>query len=394
VCNGTPFTVTPTNGTHGAIPANTLFTWVAPTGEGFINGYSQTTPSPSVTGNLTNLLSRIVTATYIVTPTTVGQCAGGAFSVTIYLLPGATISTINLTTCSGVPFSYTPVDGVDGIIPSTTIYTWTAPTGAGIANAASQTTPKSYLFGTLFNQTNTVKTATFTVTPGSVSCGTTNSFTMNVTVYPTPEISQMTSVVCSGFSFVVNPADGINGIVPTDTKYAWDIPSYGSFLNGGESKSNQTNINGLLNNTNNIAQTATYIVSNISGVCAGANFTLIMTVNPTPVFSTLTTVTCSGVEFQVSPAAGFVGNIVPSDTRYTWEAPSFTGTVTGGQSRLGVGQTHIYGTLSNRTNQVQTVTYSVTPVTGNCTGSVFTVLVTLNPTPEFVTLTTVTCSGV
>jgi hypothetical protein len=89
------------------------------------------------------------------------------------------------------------------------------------------------------------------------------------------------------------------------------------------------------------------------------------------------------VQFQVSPAAGVGGgNIVPSNTLYTWAEPAFTGTVTGGQSRLGVGQTHIYGTLSNRTHQVQTVTYSVTPVTGNCTGSVFTVLVTLNPTPE------------
>ncbi|MCA6488678.1 MAG: hypothetical protein IM551_01480, partial [Chitinophagaceae bacterium] len=229
--------------------------------------------------------------------------------------PGASINSINLTTCSGVQFSYTPVDGIDGIIPTTTIYTWTLPSGTGITNGASQTTPITYLFGTLFNQTNTIKTATYTVTPGSGDCGSTGNFTLTVTVYPTPVISPMTSVVCSGFSFIVNPTDGTNGIVPTDTKYAWGIPAYSTFLNGGESKSNQNNINGLLNNTNNIAQTATYIVSNISGACAGANFTLIMTVNPTPEFTTLSTVTCSGVEFQVSPAAGFVGNIVPADTR-------------------------------------------------------------------------------
>ncbi|MCA6480623.1 MAG: hypothetical protein IM557_08480, partial [Chitinophagaceae bacterium] len=347
VCNGTLFTVTPTNVTDGAIPANTLFTWLAPTGNGFNNGLSQTTPSSNLTGQLTNLVSTIVTATYIVTPTTVGQCAGGAFSVTIYLQPGASVNPINLTTCSGVQFSYTPVDGVDGIIPSTTIYTWTAPTGTGINNGASQTTPITYLFGTLFNQTNTIKTATYTVTPGSGDCGSTGNFTLTVTVYPTPVINPMTSVVCSGFAFVVTPADITNGIVPSNIRYAWDIPGYSSNLNGGESKSNQTNINGLLNNTSNIVQTATYSVSTIAGACVGNTFTLLMTVNPTPVFSTLSTVTCSGVEFEVSPAAGFVGNIVPSDTRYTWEAPSVTGTLTGGQSSQGIERTHIFGTLSN-----------------------------------------------
>jgi len=121
-----------------------------------------------------------------------------------------------------------------------------------------------------------------------------------------------------------------------------------------------------------------------------------MTVNPTPEFTTLSTVTCSGVEFQVSPAAGFVGNIVPADTRYTWNAPSVTGTVIGGQSSQGIERTHIFGTLSNRTHVLQTATYVVTPRTlsGNCTGSAFTVVVSVTPTPEFVTLSTVTCSGV
>ncbi|MFN9803996.1 MAG: PKD-like domain-containing protein, partial [Bacteroidota bacterium] len=313
VCNGVYFSITPTHGTDGQIPDFTLYTWTSPTGIGFINGSSQTTAVNNVFGQLTNQLSSIVTVTYIVTPTTVGTCAGNAFSVTINLLPGASVNTINLTTCSGVAFGYTPVDGTDGIIPSTTVYTWSAPTGVGIADGASQSANVTYIFGKIKNTTNTIKTASYTVTPGSIGCGNTNSFTLNVTVYPTPEINQITSTICSGFTFTVSPADITNGIVPGDVRYSWELPTYNANLSGGASANNQINLNGRLTNATNITQSTTYSIVPVSGACTGNNFTLVMFVNPTPVFSAMSTVVCSGVTFEVSPKDGFIGNIVPAD---------------------------------------------------------------------------------
>ncbi|MFN5424850.1 MAG: PKD-like domain-containing protein, partial [Bacteroidota bacterium] len=330
VCNGVYFSITPTHGTDGQIPESTLFTWTAPTGNGFVNGSSQTIAVNNVFGQLTNQLSSIVTVTYIVTPTTVGTCAGNAFSVTINLLPGASVNTINLTTCSGVSFGYTPVDGTDGIIPSTTVYTWSAPTGVGIADGASQNTSVTYLFGKIKNTTNTIKTASYTVTPGSIGCGNTNSFTLNVTVYPTPEINQITSTVCSGFTFTVSPEDITNGIVPGDVRYSWELPTYNANLSGGASANNQINLNGRLTNATNITQSTTYSIVPVSGACTGNNFTLVMFVNPTPVFSAMSTVVCSGVTFEVSPRDGFIGNIVPADTRYRWSEPSYSASMTGG----------------------------------------------------------------
>jgi hypothetical protein len=256
----------------------------------------------------------------------------------------------------------------------------------------------------LSNRTHVLQTATYIVTPRTLSGNCTGStFTVVVSVNPTPEFVTLSTVTCSGVEFQVSPAAGVYGgnIVPSNTQYRWDAPSVTGTITGGQSSQGLfiNFVSGTLSNRTHVLQTATYSVTprTLSGNCTGAAFTVVVSLNPTPEFVTLSTVTCSGVEFQVSPAVGVGGgNIVPSNTLYTWTEPTFTGTVTGGQSSQGIERTHIFGTLSNRTNAQQTVTYRVTPraLSGNCTGAAFSVVVTLNPTPEFVTLSTVTCSGV
>jgi hypothetical protein len=60
--------------------------------------------------------------------------------------------------------------------------------------------------------------------------------------------------------------------------------------------------------------------------------------------------------------------------------------------------TEIGGTLNNTTNTAQTATYTVTPKwvsgTETCTGSAFTVTVTVNPKPALNDLSQSACSGV
>ena len=93
------------------------------------------------------------------------------------------------TICSGNGFSATPVNGVNGIVPAGTTYSWPAPvvTGGLTGGAASSGSPTS-ITGTLTNPTNTAQTATYTVTPTSGSC-TGSTFTVTVTVNPTPAIT-------------------------------------------------------------------------------------------------------------------------------------------------------------------------------------------------------------
>ncbi len=106
--------------------------------------------------------------------------------------------------------------------------------------------------------------------------------------------------------------------------------------------------------------------------CTGSSSVLV-TMN-TPVVSSQATSTCSATPFTVTPAA------VPSGTTYTWPSPVVTGGMTGGAA--GAGAASISGTLTNPTGTTQTATYTVTPKAGSCTGSTFTVTVTVFPLPQ------------
>lgn len=83
--------------------------------------------------------------------------------------------------------------------------------------------------------------------------------------------------------------------------------------------------------------------------------------------------------------------IVPGGTTYTWGLPVVTGGITG--AATGAGAANISGTLSNPTNTAQTATYTVTPLSGACTGSTFSVTITVDPTPVVNDLTTTTCGA-
>jgi nucleoside phosphorylase len=96
------------------------------------------------------------------------------------------------------------------------------------------------------------------------------------------------------------------------------------------------------------------------------------TINP------MTALACTGVAFTVTPNA--TNGTIPSGTTYTWTAPVVTGGMTNGAASTG-SPTTITGTLLNPTTAAQTATYTVTPITGACTGTPFTLTVTVNPLP-------------
>jgi hypothetical protein len=76
-----------------------------------------------------------------------------------------------------------------------------------------------------------------------------------------------------------------------------------------------------------------------------------------------------------------VGDIVPANTTYTWTVASNPDVE--GESNQNTGQTSISQTLTNTSNTVKTVIYTVRPtyVTGNCAGSTFQLSVQVNPKP-------------
>jgi hypothetical protein len=283
--------------------------------------------------------------------------------------------------CSGTAFTVTPENGTNGTVPTGTTYTWAPPSGTGFTGGAASSGSPTSISGTLTNSTNTVQTATYTVTPRSGNCSG-SSFTITVTINPTPVVTPMSSAICSGDVFTATPINSTNGIVPVGTTYSWSAPTItGGITGGAASTGSLASITGTLINPTNAPQTATYTVTPVGPNCTGATFQLIVTVNPKPAITAMTSITCSTVGFSVTPVNGING-IVPTGITYSWPAPTGTG-FTGGAAGSG-SLTSITGTLTNTTTGVVTATYTVTPVSGAagaCAGALFTVTVTVNPSP-------------
>lgn len=389
-CSGVAFSVTPVDGTNGTVPPGTTYTWAAPVVTGGMTGGATGSGAAAISGTLTNPTTSIQTATYTVTPVGVA-CTGSPFTVTVTVNPRPVIFNMTAAVCSGTGFTSSPVDGINGAVPSGTTYSWGAPTVTGGMTGGVAGSNQPNITGTLVNPTNTVQTATYNVTPSYSGCAG-NVFTLTVSVNPMPSVNNLTTVVCEGGAFTVTPVNGTNGIIPAGTVYSWPSPVVTGGLTGGAPGTNASAISGTLVNPTNSIQTATYTVTPVSpaGPCTGSTFTVTVTVNPVPDITNITRTVCSGSSFDATPVDGTNG-AVPPGTTYSWSAP-VNANLTGLAS--GSGSSNISATLTNLTNTVQTVTYTITPVLGSCSGNAFTITVTVNPRPSIANRTASTCGGV
>ncbi|BFM45348.1 hypothetical protein CFS9_39890 [Flavobacterium sp. CFS9] len=375
ICSGGSFSVTPTNGTNGTVPAGTTYSWAAPSVAG-ISGTAAGSNAANISGTLTNSTNAPINVVYTVTPTS-GTCTGSTFTVTVTVNPKPALTNITAASiCSGDTFTVTPVNGTNGTVPAGTTYSWAAPSVAGISGTAAGSNAAN-ISGTLTNSTNAPINVVYTVTPTSGTC-TGSTFTVTVTVNPKPALTNITAPsICSGGSFSVTPTNGTNGTVPSGTTYSWTAPSVAG-ISGTAAGSNAANINGTLTNSTNAPINVVYTVTPTSGTCTGSTFTVTVTVNPKPAITNITAASiCSGGSFSVTPTNGTNGT-VPSGTTYSWTAPSVAG-ISG--TAAGSNAATISGTLTNSTNAPINVVYTITPTSGTCTGSTFTVTVTVNPLP-------------
>ena len=284
-------------------------------------------------------------------------------------------------------------------IPTGTTYSWSLPSVTGGITGGAIGVNQTTIGGTLVNPTNTVQTATYTVTPSFNGCSGI-AFTVVISVNPKPAIANITpAAICSETAFSVTPTNGSGNIVPTGTTYTWTISTNANIT--GASASTATGISTIsqtLTNISNTAQTITYTVTPTSGDtgnCVGSTFTITVVVTPKPAVLSTTQTICSGTAFSVTPANGS-GNIVPTGTTYTWTMPvsNPVGAITGGLNQL-TGVSTIGQTLTNTTTAPATLEYTVTPTSGSCAGTPFTITVTVNPTPTTLGLTNQTyCNAV
>lgn len=283
-------------------------------------------------------------------------------TVTVNVNPTPNISNQFVTTCSNAGFSLTPAN-----IPTNTLFTWGAPTynpGGTITGGTAQLVGVNAISQTLANQTINSSLATYTVIPVSGAC-TGNAFALAVTVQPIPVVANQTlSTVCSGTAFTYVPTN-----VPTGTTYTWLNPliNPANTLTGGSAQSVATaQISQTLSSTNNVANTASYIVTPAFNGCVGNDFTLTVIVNPTPVVNNIIDTICTGSSVNIIPGS------VPVNTRYTWPNPTVQpfGAIIGATGQA-FPTGNIFQTLVNSTNTPARVVYAITPIAGSCSGSPF-----------------------
>ncbi|MCA6500820.1 MAG: hypothetical protein IM545_10675, partial [Chitinophagaceae bacterium] len=400
ICTGSPFEISPVNNNNNIIvPANTTYSWSAPAVSGSITGGLAAANASSISATiLSHSRNTVQTAVYSVTPrSALGNCQGATLTVTVFVNPRAVVNNVSLSVCSGVVFTFTPSNGGGNIVPSNIQYRWLSlPSFTGTVTGGATATARTNITGQLFNQTNIVQTVTYTVIPSTANCGDGNPFTVTVTLHPTPVISALTTVVCHGLGFTISPT-AVNGIVPNGTTYSWPIPIATGSVTGVGAGTNLTFISATaLSNPTNSQQSVTYTITPRAPVtgCQGTAFALTVTVNPNARINTFTLTTCSGVQFQVSPANGLNGNIVPIGTTYRWTLPTVSASVTGGESSTNP-QSFFSGRLVNLTNAVETATYTVTPIAPLCSNSnSFTVVVFVDRGLAINTMFTTVCSGV
>ena len=377
ICSGDTFSVTPVNGSGNTVPAGTQYTWTVAANNSVSGEANEATPQNSIAQTLTNITNAPVIVTYTVTPIANG-CSGAAFTVSVTVNPKPFVSPQVVTICDGQSFSVLPVNGSGNNIPAGTTYTWGTPAMTDPAMGGQSGTDATEIGGTLNNTTNTVQTATYTVTPkwvsGTDTC-TGSAFTVTVTVNPEPALNNLSQSACSGIAFNISPVNGTDGVIPAGTLYTWAAPTVQPGISGLAAGTNSTDISGTLTNTNAVPATVTYTVTPVANGCTGTPFNVTVMVAPTPTVAALNNQTVCNQ--SNTTAITFTGNVANTVFNWTNNTPSI------GLAASGTGDIASFTAINTGTNPVM-ATIMVTPEINGCFGAAQTFTITVNPAPSVV----------
>jgi len=295
-------------------------------------------------------------------------------SITVNQLPSITpISSSTTTVCQNSDLTFSDATS-SGVWTSSNSTIASVGSSTGIVHGVSQ--------GSAFIK--------YIITDPVTAC--TNQDTKLVTVNPTPMISSYSDAICSGVQYTKVPS----GFVPSGTTFNWATPTTNASNVGdltgmaAAGTSTQTTVNALLTNNTSSVIAATYSITATAGACASVPFNLILSVTPKPYIADRTVQACSGAAFNDAPSNNGI-DIVPSNTKYTWASPTAVSNVSGYAS--GSNQSNFNGTLTNSTNEVLSVIYTISTSNAGCPGTTYTTTVNVNPTPIITAKATTICSN-
>ncbi len=288
LCSNSTFNKLPLNGVPSKstiVPAAIAYTWSDPVilPNGAISGASaQVVGQKNIAQTLVNTTLNLASITYVVTPKA-GNCIGPNFSIPLIVKPVPTMT--NPTTksfCSDnmVDITLTPS------VPSR--LNWYADENSAILGETTSSQSSLTLADKLTNQSNSVQTVNYFVTPTSNYNCIGAKVPITITVYPKPVISDITKSLCSEDSLLIQPVQLVGGdIVPIKTTYTWPTPIVTPVDSILGSKASNTPILRLAQQlkTSSLSGTVTYTITPISGDvggCIGKDFTVNVSVHPVP----------------------------------------------------------------------------------------------------------------
>ena len=352
ICSGGPSSVTLTAIPTGGNPAY-IYNWTGP------NGFTSTLQSPTITA----------AGLYTVSVSDNTICSHVTKTITVVASTTPTItSAATSNVCSGVAQNYTITSGVSG-----TTYSWSRAVVAGISNTAISGQSGNPITETLINTTSAPSSVTYVITPTANGC-TGTPFNYVVTVNPTATVTTVPNqVICNNSATApvnfASPATGGTAVYNwTNNNTSIGLAATGT---GNIASFNATN-SGTAPVTAAITVTPSY--TNRGTTCTGTPATFTITVNPT---ATVTSASSSTICNNTTP--NYTITSVVAGITYSWSRYSVAGlsnaAVTGQSSNP------ITEILTNTSNAPVNVTYVITPTANGCTGTVFSYVLTVNPSP-------------
>ena len=380
ICSGNSFGFTPTSQLPNRLPTATLYSWIAPAGIGITGGGAATLVT-NIQGSVSNTTSAIKTATYSIIPVTAG-CSGVAFTVWVQVKPVANVQNIACTVCTQNLLTVQPTDGVNGIIPVETLFTWVEKDSLSSAIGLPLVKTSRVISTRFYNLATSAGESTLAVTPIS-GCGEGTAFSIVAAVLPKASIPSLKDTICSGQVFQILLQNQTNGAIPNATEYTW----VSAVANGWAGSLTGTSSNGIIqgnirNLTGNINVLPLQVQPTSPGACKGNVFTLAFRVQLVANVAELSTTYCSGTAFWFTPVTGVNGSI-PDSTRFTWQPVNTSSFVSGELFTNDVN--YFAGKFTSTASTPVALTYQVVPVTLRdglaCAGTPFTYTAQIKPVP-------------
>ena len=374
--------------TLGSSTAGVTFTWSipggVPAGLANVNVTSGTSSIPAYQ-NLTNNTITPLVLTVVAVATTGGasQCAGSpsSYTITVNPVPTAVAAFVsNDTICSNSAINISLTSNT----PNTS-FTWTAVNGLNTSGGANSVNPGISIQQPLVNSSTNYGNVTYTITPVVAGACPGQPIQVVAYVHPVATIAALTSpTVCP--QAIVTPTAFVS--TPNGASFAWTV-SNAQIGIAGPGNGQLAPWTAPANNTN-APITGTVTVTPTFNGCVGTANNFTVTINPTPTVTNinLSQSLCSGAN---SAAVTWTSNL--AGTTYAWTGLGSAATVTG-FTASGSGNLPVMS-ITNASNAVQTVTYTVTPTRNGCSGPAITYTITVNPIPQ-VTLSQnqTVCGGV